>query len=192
MPRANDAVAALLNEYAELHLMTGGDQFRARSYEKAARSIAGLAEDVSQLGPERLQQIPGVGKAIARKVAEIGETGTFAELEGLRAQIPDGVLQLTRIPALGPRRALVPGTPASRPTAQTRTLRARTTKPAARSSFSRTAPIAANESAVRVQASRVRARASPGSSAPSRPARLIAPLSPKPARARPRPARPAR
>ena len=107
MPRANDAVAALLNEYAELHLMTGGDQFRARSYEKAARSIAGLAEDVSQFGPERLQQIPGVGKAIARKVAEIGETGTFAELEGLRAQIPDGVLQLTRIPALGPKRALL-------------------------------------------------------------------------------------
>src|SRR6202050_2977314 len=107
MPRANDAVAALLNEYAELHLMTGGDQFRARSYEKAARSIAGLAEDVSEFGPERLQQIPGVGKAIARKVAEIGETGTFAELEGLRAQIPDGVLQLTRIPALGPKRALL-------------------------------------------------------------------------------------
>ena len=81
MPRANDAVAALLNEYAELHLMTGGDQFRARSYEKAARAIAGLAQDVSQLGPEGLQQIPGVGKAIAGKVAEIGETGTFAALE---------------------------------------------------------------------------------------------------------------
>jgi DNA polymerase (family X) len=107
MPRANDAVAALLNEYAELHLMTGGDQFRARSYEKAARAIAGLAEDVSQLGPDRLQAIPGVGKAIAGKVAEIGETGTFASLERLRAEIPDGVLQLTRIPALGPKRALL-------------------------------------------------------------------------------------
>ena len=43
MPQANDAVAALLNEYAELHLMTGGDQFRARSYEKAARAIAGTS-----------------------------------------------------------------------------------------------------------------------------------------------------
>ena len=49
MPLANDAVAALLNEYAELHLMTGGDQFRARSYEKAARTVAGLAQDVSGL-----------------------------------------------------------------------------------------------------------------------------------------------
>src|SRR6202050_2058201 len=107
MPRANDAVAALLNEYAELHLMTGGDQFRARSYEKAARAIAGLAQDVSQLGPEQLQQIPGVGQAIAGKVGEIGATGTFAALEQLRSQIPDGVLQLTRIPALGPKRALL-------------------------------------------------------------------------------------
>jgi DNA polymerase (family X) len=107
MPRANDAVAALLNEYAELHLMTGGDHFRARSYEKAARAIAGLAEDVSQLGPQQLQQIPGVGKAIAEKIGEIGATGTFAAIERLRAEIPDGVLQLTRIPALGPKRALL-------------------------------------------------------------------------------------
>ena len=107
MPRANDTVAALLNEYAELHLMTGGDQFRARSYEKAARAIAGLSRDVSELGPADLQRIPGVGKAIAEKVGEIGATGTFAALERLRAQIPEGVLQLTKIPALGPKRALL-------------------------------------------------------------------------------------
>jgi DNA polymerase (family X) len=107
VPRVNDEVAELLNEYAELHLMTGGDQFRARSYEKAARAIAGHADDVSQLSPDQLQQIPGVGKAIAGKVAEIGATRTFAALERLRADIPDGVLQLTRIPALGPKRALL-------------------------------------------------------------------------------------
>ena len=107
MPQANDAVAALLTEYAELHLMTGGDQFRARSYDKAARAIAGHPQDVSQLTPAQLQQIPGVGKAIAGPVSEITATGTFAALERLRADIPDGVLQLTRIPALGPKRALV-------------------------------------------------------------------------------------
>jgi len=107
MPQANDAVAALLNEYAELHLMTGGDQFRARSYDKAARAIAGHPGDVSQLSPAELQQIPGVGQAIAGKISEITTTGTFTALERLRADIPDGVLQLTRIPALGPKRALV-------------------------------------------------------------------------------------
>jgi DNA polymerase (family X) len=107
MPQANDVAAALLNEYAELHLMTGGDQFRARSYDKAARAIAGYPQDVSQLTPAQLQQIPGVGKAIAGKVSEINASGTFAALERLRADIPEGVLQLTRIPALGPKRALV-------------------------------------------------------------------------------------
>jgi DNA polymerase (family 10) len=106
MPRANEAAAALLTEYAELHLMTGGDQFRARSYERAARVVAGHAEDVSQLDAAALQRIPGVGRAIAEKIAEINATGTFAALERLRADIPDGVLQLTRIPGLGPKRAL--------------------------------------------------------------------------------------
>ena len=106
MPQANDEAAALLTEYAELHLMTGGDQFRARSYDKAARAIAGLPQDVSQLTPAELRQIPGVGQAIAGKVSEITATGTFTALERLRADIPDGVVQLTRIPALGPKRAL--------------------------------------------------------------------------------------
>jgi DNA polymerase (family X) len=107
MPQANDAAAALLSEYSELLLMTGGDTFRARIYEKAARAIAGHAADISELGPAALQRLPGVGKSIAEKVTEISATGTFAALERLRAEIPVGVLQLTRIPALGPKRALL-------------------------------------------------------------------------------------
>jgi DNA polymerase (family X) len=106
MPHANDAVAALLDEYADLFVMTGGDPFRARVYGKAARAIAAYPQDVSQLTGAALLRIPGVGKSIAAKVGEVAATGTFAELEELRADIPDGVRQLTRIPALGPRRAL--------------------------------------------------------------------------------------
>jgi len=106
MPTANDTAAALLDEYADLMVMTGGDPFRARNYGKAARAIAAFAVDVSELSPAELLRISGVGKSIAAKVAEITATGTFAELEQLRADIPDGVRQLTRIPALGPRRAL--------------------------------------------------------------------------------------
>jgi DNA polymerase (family X) len=106
MPQANDAVAALLDEYADLFVMSGGDPFRARVYGKAARAIAAYPQDVSQLTGAALLRIPGVGKSIAAKVGEVAATGTFAELEELRADIPDGVRQLTRIPALGPRRAL--------------------------------------------------------------------------------------
>jgi DNA polymerase (family X) len=105
MPEANDTAAALLAEYAELLVMTGGDALRARAYEKAARAISGHPGDIAALGPAALQRIPGVGKSIAEKVGEITATGTFPALEQLRAQIPAGVLALTRIPALGPKRA---------------------------------------------------------------------------------------
>jgi DNA polymerase (family X) len=106
MPQANDTAAALLTEYAELLLMTGGDRLRARAYEKAARAIAGHSGDIAGLSPAALQRIPGVGRSIAEKVGEVSATGTFAALEGLRQDIPDGVLALTKIPALGPKRAL--------------------------------------------------------------------------------------
>jgi DNA polymerase (family 10) len=106
MPQANDQAAALLDEYADLVVLTGGDPFRARVYTKAARAIAAQTQDVAGLPLEALLRIPGVGKSIAAKVAEITSTGTFAELEDIRTDIPDGVRQLTRIPALGPRRAL--------------------------------------------------------------------------------------
>ncbi len=105
MPRANDEAAALFQEYADLLQITGGDPFRARNYEKAAKSIAGYSGDVGQLGPAALRQIPGVGASIAAKIAQFQQTGTFAELEDLRATIPDGVRALTKIPALGPKRA---------------------------------------------------------------------------------------
>ena len=106
MPQANDQAAALLDEYADLTVMTGGDPFRARMYARAAKAVAAHPRDVSELTAAALQQIPGVGKSIAAKISEITASGSFAELEDLRADIPDGVRQLTRIPALGPRRAL--------------------------------------------------------------------------------------
>jgi DNA polymerase (family X) len=106
MPHANDRAAALLEEYADLTVMAGGDPFRARVYGRAAKAIAAYPQDVSELTPVALQKISGVGRSIAAKLAEISVSGSFAELEELRADIPGGVWQLTRIPALGPRRAL--------------------------------------------------------------------------------------
>jgi DNA polymerase (family 10) len=107
MAQASETAAALLSEYAELLQMTGGDMFRIRIYEKAARAVAGHSADITGLSAAQLQKIPGVGKSIAEKITEIGATGTFAALEELRGRIPAGVLALTRIPALGPKRALL-------------------------------------------------------------------------------------
>jgi DNA polymerase (family X) len=102
----NEEVAGLLREYAELTQITGGDVFRARNYEKAARSVRGWGEDISQLDAKGLRAIPGVGASIAAKIAEYLATGRIAALDELRAKIPAGVLELTRVPGLGPKRAL--------------------------------------------------------------------------------------
>ena len=102
----NEEVAGLLREYAELTQITGGDVFRARNYEKAARSVRGWGEDISQLDAKNLRAIPGVGASIAAKIAEYLATGHIAALDELRAKIPAGVLELTRVPGLGPKRAL--------------------------------------------------------------------------------------
>jgi DNA polymerase (family X) len=106
MASANEAVAGLLTEYAELLRITGGDPFRARNYAKAARAVAGHPGSVEDLDEKGLKAIPGVGSSIAAKIAEVSATGTFAALEELRQSIPEGVRDLTRIPGLGPRRAL--------------------------------------------------------------------------------------
>jgi len=102
----NEEISGLLREYAELTQITGGDVFRARNYEKAARSVRGWADDIGQLDVKALRAIPGVGASIAAKIAEYRETGSIQALAELRAKIPAGVLELTRVPGLGPKRAL--------------------------------------------------------------------------------------
>jgi len=102
----NEEIAGLLREYAELTQITGGDVFRARNYEKAARSVRGWGDDIGQLDVTALRAIPGVGASIAAKIAEYRESGNIRALDELRAKIPAGVLELTRVPGLGPKRAL--------------------------------------------------------------------------------------
>jgi DNA polymerase (family 10) len=104
--RTNDEVAALLAEYAELLAITSGDGFRIRSYEKAARSVAGYPQDLARVDPAELDQIPNVGRAIAAKIRDYLSTGHIRQLNALRAKVPDGVRRLTEVPGLGPKRAM--------------------------------------------------------------------------------------
>ncbi|MFE7632919.1 DNA polymerase/3'-5' exonuclease PolX [Kitasatospora sp. NPDC057518] len=106
MPRLNDQVRELLQEYADLINITGGDAFRARAYEKAARAVGGHPEDLAGLDVKGLQQIPGVGRSTAEKIAGYLATGTIPALEALRAEVPSGVREMTAVPGVGPKRAL--------------------------------------------------------------------------------------
>jgi histidinol phosphatase-like PHP family hydrolase len=106
MASTNEEVAALLREYAELLGLTGGDLFRTRNYERAAKSVAGYPEDIGAIPDTALTKIPGVGSSIAGKIAEYRRTGTIKAVDDLRAKVPPGALLLAKVPGVGPKRAL--------------------------------------------------------------------------------------
>jgi DNA polymerase (family X) len=107
MPRQNEDVADLLQEYADLISISGGDAYKVRAYEKAARSVGGYAKDIDGLDLKGLEAIPNVGKSIAVKIREYMETGTISNVDELRAIVPDGVRSLLSISTLGPKKAMV-------------------------------------------------------------------------------------
>jgi histidinol phosphatase-like PHP family hydrolase len=106
MASTNEEVAALLREYAELLGLTGGDQFRVRSYEKAAKAVAGYPDDLGALPERELTRVPGVGSSVAAKIAEYRRTGTIKAVDDLRAKLPSGALVLAKVPGVGSKRAL--------------------------------------------------------------------------------------
>ena len=106
MASINTEVAALLREYAELLGLTGGDQFRVRSYEKAAKAVAGYPDDLGTLPEAALTRVPGVGSSVAAKIAEYRRTGTIKAVDELRAKLPPGARELAKVPGVGPKRAL--------------------------------------------------------------------------------------
>src|SRR5919106_2878022 len=107
MPRANDAVEAMLVEYADLLSVLSGDPYKPRAYEKAARAVGGHPVDLEGKDLTEILKVPSVGRSIGEKIHEFLTTGTMGELEALRQKIPAGVREMMAIPGLGPKKAIV-------------------------------------------------------------------------------------
>ena len=105
----NEEIARRFYRLSALMEIRGDDPFRLRSYRNAAEAIevwpTPLKEIAAQEGIAGLQEIPGVGKAIAGKVIDLLERGTFDAWERLVAETPETVLDLTEIPGIGPKTA---------------------------------------------------------------------------------------
>jgi len=105
----NELIARRFYRLAALMELRGDDPFRWRSYRNAAEAIevwpTPLKEIAEQEGVTGLQEIPGVGKAIAGKVIDLLTRGTFDAWERLTAETPESVLDLMEIPGIGPKTA---------------------------------------------------------------------------------------
>ena len=101
----NIAVAAKLNDFAELLDQQGADGFRARAYRGAAETVAGLKDPVSGIlareGRAGLVSLPGIGEGIAGAIAEMVATGRWSQLDRLRGDLVPEALFRT-LPGIGP------------------------------------------------------------------------------------------
>lgn len=98
----NKDVARLLKGTASLVELTGGNEFRARAFSSAARTIERLDVPISNLIESgELQNVRGIGAGLASQIEEIVEKGTFDVYEDLLGAIPPGLTEVLRVRGLG-------------------------------------------------------------------------------------------
>ena len=101
----NQLVADILYQIADLLDLKGEIFFKTRAYRQAAQTIEVLDEDIEVVSQEnRLQEIQGVGEALAKKIKEIVETDRLEYFERLKKEVPEGLLTMLNISGLGPKR----------------------------------------------------------------------------------------
>jgi len=102
----NAEVAAMLNRVADLLEIKGENFFKIRAYREAVRQLDNLTSEVEDLVRQgTLKDVPAIGPAIEQKITEYVTTGQLEFLTRLEAEIPPALLELTRVPGLGPRTA---------------------------------------------------------------------------------------
>jgi len=103
----NSEIARLLTDVADLLEISAGNPFKVRAYRNAARTVADHPDPIAELvsgGEFDLTDLPGIGGGIAKEITALVATGTLPQRQQLVATLPLGLLELLRIPGLGPKR----------------------------------------------------------------------------------------
>jgi DNA polymerase (family X) len=103
---SNALIAAAFDELGDLYELDGAVIHRVVAYRNAAKAVRDAPMSVSALTREgKVTTLPGIGKTLEEKLNALLDTGTIPAAEKLRAKFPPGLLDLTRLPGLGPKRA---------------------------------------------------------------------------------------
>jgi DNA polymerase (family 10) len=103
----NAEIARLLTDVADLLEISAGNPFKVRAYRNAARTVADHPDPIAELvsgGEFDLTELSGIGGGIAKEITALVQTGTLPQRQQLVATVPPGLLELLRIPGLGPKR----------------------------------------------------------------------------------------
>ncbi|MGE5813068.1 MAG: DNA polymerase/3'-5' exonuclease PolX [Acidobacteriota bacterium] len=101
----NFTIARIFREIADLLELKGENPFKIRAYRTAADTVADSAEAIAGLSPDARATLPGFGKDLARKLAELLETGDLAYHRELLAEFPPTILDILKLQGVGPKTA---------------------------------------------------------------------------------------
>jgi len=100
-----DEVAAALDEIGTLLELKGENPFRTRTYHNASRILGQFQGDFKKVVADgKLEDIDGIGDALAQKITTLVITGKLKYLDDLRAETPAGLLDMLRLPGVGPKK----------------------------------------------------------------------------------------
>lgn len=103
MSTHNAEIADAFDELGDLLSIQGESPFRVRAYRRAARVVRSLPQELAELKAESdYDAIPGIGRDLAAKIAELVKSGRLRTLESLRREVPSGVRDLLSLPGMGP------------------------------------------------------------------------------------------
>ena len=102
----NATIAALFDELADLYELDGAVVHRVLAYRNAAKTVREAPRSVAALTREgKVTELPGIGRTLEEKIVALLDTGSIPAAEKLRAKFPVGLVDMTRLPGLGPKRA---------------------------------------------------------------------------------------
>ena len=102
----NRDFARVFADIAVLLQARGDSVFKTRAYSRAAETINNLQFEVATADQKSLRSIPGFGDAIVTKIGELAATGRLQYFENLKAETPDGILEIIQVPGVGPKTAM--------------------------------------------------------------------------------------
>jgi DNA polymerase (family 10) len=103
---SNAAIAEALEELGDLYELDGAIAYRVLAYRAAAKAVREASVSVASLAREgRATELPGIGATLQEKILALTSTGTIPAAEKLRAKFPPGLIAITRLPGIGPKRA---------------------------------------------------------------------------------------
>src|SRR5919202_5520364 len=101
----NAQIADALDELGDLYELDGAVSYRVIAYRNAARAVRESSVSIMGLAREgKVTQLPGIGKTLEEKLLALDETGDIPASVKLRAKFPNGLLEVMRLPGVGPKR----------------------------------------------------------------------------------------